>query len=554
MPSEPETEELIGKTSSPERDPNKTNRFCFWVKEGIIINPFDFVVTEHLNKTRTIGMVTEMSNLTDSESHLTNFISNELGDPTAEPYVERLKAMVAEVTVFRNTSCKIGGRDVEIRMPVPCDMPVCFANEDMVAKAIGMDMVEEKNKIPAGIILQSNGNEIPVFFDSRYLLSPEGAHINVSGISGLATKTSYLIFLINSIYQKIGDKIAVIIFNVKQSDLLHIHEVADNLTDEDKKFYKKLGLEIKQFDDVKYFLPRGSGGTPNSDNPPDNRELYAFTLADVHDRLDLLFADTPDPYYTLDAFARSFQRDWEAGRLRLEGSIGRGRGATPQSQDISTWEDLRNVNHQLLSSALNLHAMVPPRIVRETNRLTSSSLFVNQRGSDIKYLGEEIKKINPGDVFVIDIFRLSDSTQAFVVGDVMRSIEELYREKSGSELPKALIILVDELNSFAPSRSENAITTQIKEIASKGRSRGTVLFGAEQFKSEVHDQIIGNCSVHAIGRTGSAELSKYSYAFLESDVKKSIATLIKGELVLSFPVWRYPIKIVFPRPCCKKMD
>ncbi len=113
---------------------------------------------------------------------------------------------------------------------------------------------------------------------------------------------------------------------------------------------------------------------------------------------------------------------------------------------------------------------------------------------------------------------------------------------------------MDELNSFAPCRGNDAITLQIREIASKGRSRGTILFGAEQFKSEVDEQTIGNCSVHVTGRTGSSELSKPVYNFLTRNMKISVSALPKGELVLSFPTWRSPVKIVFPRPCVKKKD
>jgi DNA helicase HerA-like ATPase len=116
-----------------------------------------------------------------------------------------------------------------------------------------------------------------------------------------------------------------------------------------------------------------------------------------------------------------------------------------------------------------------------------------------------------------------------------------------------MVILIDELNSFAPAGSTTAITEQIVEIARKGRSRGTILFGAEQFKSEIHDQIVGNCGTHAIGRTGSAEIRKSAYAFLDQKSKQNIMALGKGEIVLSTPTWRSPIKIRFPRPPYKKM-
>jgi hypothetical protein len=81
-----------------------------------------------------------------------------------------------------------------------------------------------------------------------------------------------------------------------------------------------------------------------------------------------------------------------------------------------------------------------------------------------------------------------------------------------------------------------------------------ILFGAAQFKSEVHDQIYGNCSVHVIGRTGSAEVRKRAYAFLDEKSKQNVMALGKGEIVLSTPTWRSPIKIIFPRPAYRKIE
>jgi hypothetical protein len=179
-------------------------------------------------------------------------------------------------------------------------------------------------------------------------------------------------------------------------------------------------------------------------------------------------------------------------------------------------------------------------------------LFVNNRSSKEVYLGSKIKDIKAGEIFVIDIARVHSRTQPFIVGDVMRSIDQMYREGEKT-LPNRMVILIDELNSFAPAGSATAITEQIVEIARKGRSRGTILFGAEQFKSEIHDQIVGNSSTHAIGRTGSAEIRKSAYAFLDQKSKQNVMALQKGEIVLSTPTWRSPIKIRFPRPPYKIM-
>ena len=130
----------------------------------------------------------------------------------------------------------------------------------------------------------------------------------------------------------------------------------------------------------------------------------------------------------------------------------------------------------------------------------------------------------------------------------MRNIEQLYTERQTSDLPH-LLIFIDELNTFAPAgETTNPITTQIIEIARKGRSRRTALFGAQQFKSEVHRQVWGNCTLSAIGRTGSAEIRMTPYYELADYTKNSIMTLRPGEMVLSFKIWRAPIKVRFPKP------
>lgn len=527
--------ELLGKTSSPSREPNKTSTFYFWLKHGVRINPFDFVVAEHVDGSKTVGIIDEIFAYTDSESHLTNYIGSELGEPTAQPYVDRVSAMVARAQVLRNM--RVDERE-ELYMPIPAERRVYFADESAIRSALGFDQILD-TPIPGGLIKQSNGNCIPIYLDSAYLVGPESAHANATGISGLATKTSYLMFLIYSIYRKLED-VSIVIFNVKHSDLLHIDEEPDDLTEQDRKMYEKLGLDIRPFENVTYFLPRGYSGQPDSDDPPQNYQLYAYTLQDVYHSLDLLFAEVPDPQFTIDAFVRYVRDNWQSGQVQFD------------KISASTWYDIITLPDQKMSQAVyNMpRHSTPPRIKRELRRLTSYSIFVNHRSRNEVYLGKAVRdNISPRHISVIDIFRVPNINWPFIIGDVMRNIEELYRETKSSELPY-LLIFIDELNTFAPAgeRDLNPVTEQIIEIARKGRARRTALFGAQQFKSEVHKQVWGNCTLHVIGRTGSAELRTAPYGELDDYTKNQILNLRPGEMVLSFKVWRYPIKVIFPRP------
>ncbi|MEM3385758.1 MAG: ATP-binding protein [Nitrososphaeria archaeon] len=541
---------LIGKTSSPLREPNTTSTFYFWIRPGIKVNPFDFVIVEQADGSFSVGLIDEIFVYTDSESHLTNFIGNELGRPDVEPYVERVSAMVARAQILRNI------RDdyrEEIYMPVPSEKKVYLANDEAIKKALGYDRILG-TPIPAGFITQSSGTLIPVFLDSHYVIGPEGAHANATGISGLATKTSYLMFLIYSLYNALEKKICVIIFNVKHSDLLHIHEEPDDLNEKDKIMYNRLNLKPKPFENVTYFLPRGKSGEPDSDNPPNKNitKLYAYTLEDVYEELDLLFSDVHDPYHTIDAFITYVQRYWQNNGVAFEYEE---RGQK-KKYIAKTWTELIDAPEQVVSQAVygsKTHA-TPPRIKRELRRLTNYSIFVSKRGSNEVYLGEAIKQsIKPGKINVIDIYRVPSRNWPFIIGDVMRNIEQMYREKDLTEIPP-LIIFIDELNTFAPaSETVNPVTELIIEIARKGRARKTALFGAQQFKSEVHKQIWGNCTLNIIGRTGSAELRTAPYGELDENTKNSILNLAQGEMVLSFRVWRYPIKVTFPKPPYKRL-
>ncbi len=128
-------------------------------------------------------------------------------------------------------------------------------------------------------------------------------------------------------------------------------------------------------------------------------------------------------------------------------------------------------------------------------------------------------------------------------------------EDNEEELPDKVIVFVDELNKYAPARGEAAkspILEQVLDISERGRSFGIVLFSAQQFLSAVHPRVTGNAATKVLGRTDSAELSEGSYRFLDKDIKMHLTRLEKGELILSHPIYRQPVKIRFPRPAYRQ--
>lgn len=555
----PETEqqqeqnEIIGRASATESEPNTADRFSFWIRPGKRLNPFDIVAADHLDGSHTYGLVTNIRHVTDAAGHLSNFISNDFGELVDEPNTPRQGANVADVSVLSN--------DQEIYMPVQSEARVRFADEAGIHNALGIGTMKEKEqregrpvRIPAGLIRMSNGSEAVAYLDVDYVLGPEAGHVNISGISGLATKTSYITFLIQSILQSVdSEKIAVILLNVKYDDLLHIHEARPPEAGE-KELWDRLGLRPEPWPEtsVHYLLPWGkqteSNGRPNSfgDTFPPHK-TYAYDLKNTASKLDLLLSHVPDPWDTMGALVGEVSQGIQNNEQKWRG--------------IQTWQDLLSKlplsENGIPQKFGNIAASSVGRFLRLLRRAVQtrqSGIFVSQLSTKMTTIEKEIGQIKGGHTYVVDIARLTDVEQTLVFGDVLRTVYELYSGESAfdaEELPEKVIIFVDELNKYAPSHGEAAqspIVEQVLDIAERGRSFGIILFSAQQFLSAVHPRVTGNAATKVLGRTDSAEINEGNYRFLDKDIKMHLTRLEKGELILSHPIYRQPVKIHFPRP------
>jgi DNA helicase HerA-like ATPase len=451
--------------------------------------------------------------------------------------VKELKAAedigtAARVAVMANTGIESDSvKTIAIQMPVGEAKHVRFATQKEVIFALGIP--EMQNPIPAGVIEMTNGLQVPVSLDISYLLGPDTAHVNAAGISG-NLKTSYLFFLLQSAYQRLvkdmQEDVAIIIFNTKEEDLLHI--------DEKKKANKKtrmlfdlLDLDIKPFENVTYFLPRGRDGRPNSAVVRSNSKTYSFGLEDVYDKLDLLFGINDDSY-NVSSILNYIYEAWPL----LSGS-----------KRVSTWSDL--IEFRDYPQEVVAHKSTLLRFLGHVQRFRKSPMFIDKKVTS-RYLGNEIKKIRRSDIFVIDISMIPTlQEQGFVVGDVMKSIDELYSSRQSGKRPKYILIFVDEINRFIPRPAHNisAVAEQVMRTIVAGRSRGTILFSAQQFKSTVDPALHENTGMHIIAKLGMSELSMPPYLMIDESTKANIVRLNKGELVMVHPAFRQPIKIVFPK-------
>jgi hypothetical protein len=557
--AEEKKENIVGRTSATERDATTSDKFTFWLTHKVIVNPFDIVEVEQVGYpekglSKTYGLVTILEHRTDAPSHLANFISSNFGEVDENPNTPRQGATVAHVNVLSNSD--------DIYMPVPNEKLVYFADATGIERALGIDTMKIQDRIPAGLIKMSNGASTVACLDKRYVLGPDGAHINISGISGLATKTSYAMFILQSILQKTTDisKVAVVILNVKQADLLQIDKEPDQaLPADEMEKWEALGLEPKHFGKigkVKYLLPRrlDKTGRPNSFIEPDNYLIYAYDLESTADKLDLLFTNISDPSFTMDALIGDIISGLTSGESDF--------------RNVNSWDallvgpPLRPIDEKTKVPTIKgwreHHKSSIGKFLRNLRRLVKtrqSGIFVNSRAKNEKTLSEEISKIKGGDIYVVDIAKLYDDEQTLVFGDLLRTIYNLKSEGEREDMPEKIIFFVDELNKYAPSgRQTSPILDQILDIAERGRSLGILLISAQQFMSAVHNRVTGNAATKILGRSGSAEIFQPDYRFLDDDLKLNITRLEQGELILCHNVYRQPVKVIFPKPAYKQQQ
>jgi len=513
---------IIGKVAATEKAPTTIDIFYFWTDKKRILNPFDVVKVEHIDKSTTFGVIEEISHITDSSGYLSNFISSDFGNVELQPNMNRIG--------MNYVKAKVVGNSDNIYTPVLDGSKVSLADSNEILQALGLDKI--KNPMPCGYIEMYRGEDkkiLPVNFNAQFLIGPEGAHLNISGISGLAAKTSYSMFLLKAIQEKYGNQkeidddnsVAFVVFNVKGRDLLAIDEPNTKLSNEDKEIYEKmLNLNTKPFDNVKYFYPYAEhtpsktfsyGEKEDIEAQVDNNKAfrYKYIFEEDKENIELLFANVEDSSGTMESIVNFIVNgqdkfnevdSWNTLINTVAEYKKSGRKDGDKDISVMSWRKFSRIISKSLSHSIFQKAVIPEK--NETR------------------LQEAVSNIKKNEVHVIDIAKLDEDTQAFVFGDVVRAIYDLKlgqkEDRNEKDIPSRIIIFIDELNKYASKDipKNSPILRQILDISERGRSLGIVLFSVEQFKSAIHDRVKGNCATHAYGRTNAIEISKSDYHFV----------------------------------------
>lgn len=549
---------VIGKVIATEKNPSTIDDFYFWTRQDLILNPFDVVKINHLQGSTSYGVIEEISHITDTANFLTDYVSNDFGDVAASENTHRIGMNYVKAKVIGNTG--------NIYIPLINNQKVELADENEVAEALGLKNV--KNPVTCGYLEMYNGDEdkitLPVKMDSRFLIGPEGAHLNISGISGLAAKTSYAMFLLKAIQDKClkgedDDDIAFVLFNVKGRDLLAIDEPSEFESDKEKndtyQLYEKLGMSTEPFRHVHYYYPYSKNKIGNTylqrdayddQHSQGKAKLYKYSYEEDKDNLDLMFASLDDPQQTMDSIINYI--------ITNQGGFG----------GLDGWDDFLDEVQKNCKAGSGGDKEITVNSWRKFNRIIRKSIYRNEifdsvRDNDEEVrIGEALKHIKRDEVHVIDIAKLNEDMQGFVFGDAIRTIYDLqlgqFSEDEDVNPPQKIVIFIDEMNKYASTDTPKSspILHQILDIAERGRSLGIILFSAEQFRSAIHSRVTGNCSTHAYGRTNAIEIAKADYKYVPSVYKNMMTRLKQGEYIVQNPVFRSLLNIKFPKPIYKQ--
>jgi hypothetical protein len=567
----------IGRVVTSEESPATAHEFFFWTAENEAAQNLDIghIVAAESEDATAVAVLDDPRRYSDLQSFLDDFYAYD-GDPSLEALSER-----AEILVFRARVLATKHRHERKKSPGRGPTaPVFFATTEAIEFALGTEDFSG-HRIP--MLLHENGNETdgspqrtPLYVDEEYLLGPEAGHLNITGMSGLSTKTSHALFTIASTFQTVKDKkVAALMFNVKGADLLFLDkpveapegdaELAERyeragqrgLPIEDREMYRSLGLEVRPFENLKIFAPLRYGmesgekrvfaeGIParklntlrsargeDSCVYPVIWELgdvlpyagYVFEPSDMDDKFrgfieelrDRGVRTTADFYLLLDEIEDFFEAAREEGK------------------NVSSWN---GHNHMTIAKVRNRFKVLPNKC---------GGLLAHGRVEH----GDLPRADGPfedNEMRVIDISQLTGVPQDLIVTSVISKIWEL--AETGNLGVDKLVIFVDELNKYAPSG--NSRTSSLKDtlvdISARGRHLSLTLFGAQQFRSKVEDEVIGNAATSLYGRIGDEELTNASYRSFSGTTREELLQLEKGRLLLRHAHYAVPVFGRFPRP------
>jgi DNA helicase HerA-like ATPase len=419
--------------------------------------------------------------------------------------------------------------------------------------ALYFDRMERR--VPIGV----GRDGAPLYLNAEFLDGTRGAHVSISGISGVATKTSFATWLLYSVFRSgvlggAGEtaNTRALIFNVKGEDLLFLDHPNTRLDADTRSGYARLGLDAGPFPDVHVYAPPRAGdltGTPDVASRLTGVDAFYWTIEEFcADRLlPYVFADADDDrqQYTMVVHA-------VAAYLHRHAEPADG-GVVVDGERVGSYPDLVDLIGDRLADEDTRAAWAGSAVGLGTVNAFLRRLIASKRDLSRLIRGDlptqrrhGVNTAESAQVTVVDLHNLPDRAQRFVVGVILKSEFER-KEKAGTARP-LLFVVLDELNKYAPREGSSPIKEVLLDIAERGRSLGVVLIGAQQTASEVERRIVVNSAIKVVGRLDAAEAGRPEYGFLPPAQRQRALIAKPGTMFVSQPDIPVPLVVEFPFP------
>ena len=543
----------LGRVVATERRPNTPHEFHFWtgldspVGVGTIVRvEGEYTINGQIS--RVYGVVVEGFSYSDLQSPLHDVLGHD-GSPASASLASTERA---EIRLY--TAAVLRQLPDEPLQPVPMG-DVFLADDADVAVALRMAGYladGASTGIPIGVY-HAGGTDAPIYLDAEFLIGPEAAHLNITGVSGLATKTSAIEWFISSIFTHFPEQkgsVAAVCFNVKGPDLCFLDERGE-IDERDRALYERCGVPAEPFQNVQYFAPYKSDGISLNTLRSNEALLHNVTPLTWGLREVLQYAEVLLNKDDVDAKADAlidFIRERIVDREFVDDQMLPGKRYRVRSfADLERWfRELLVAMEQRGNESWRTHHVATIRKVR--NRLSNISTRCAGLVTDDGGVGDlPFGSFQDRTVYVIDVASLEEDAQDLVFARIVTKLRE-HLEKRDLGV-KHVIVFVDELNKYAPSEGQDTyVRKMLLDLAERGRYLGLVLFSAQQFRSQVHRRVVGNSGTSLYGRMDADELATPGYSVLSPAVKIKLATLEKGQLMVRHPHFTQPIFVRFPRP------
>ncbi len=552
----------VGQVGAPTRQEATSSEFYFWVPADAKVERTQLVTCESTIAGRLYkfyGIVNEVYR-SDRKRTMGNVIDEADSNIDYVPPFESAGFTYAHATILRvDPPALLAPRERS---------KVLLASDGDAALAYGAD--EITNQLSVGLI-KNGGTDLvgQGVIDLDYLLGMNGGHMNVNGSAGRGTKSSFLLFVLHQLLAwarkwaqaRPSDPrrptIVPIIFNVKNFDLLVIDQRNRRYEPErHAATWNALGVQDPQpFTGATFYAPQQrKQETPVPTGRTGSVQPYSWSLSDVIEQG--LF-----PYLFAEADAN--EANFAALILDLENWLTDEKAATDGSTEVKlslrVGDDLPTTFDALLAWSRDenkvkshLGGSHHDGTIRKFNRRLTKLLYEGDgvlRRSDHKGNPLQLVRTQTCDPLVVDLSALATAPelQRFVVATILR---QLIDARTGLKRMEGLVyvVVLDELNRFAPRGAKDAITALIELVAAEMRSQGIILLGAQQQASRVSEKVIENAAIRVLGRTGSLELNMPPWRFLSDSAQAKAQTLRLDEKLIIQDNFTEPMHVQVPFP------